>query len=89
MINHMKQLVKTLSLSTIAAMPIGCAGSSTPGYWFQTILIVIPIFVLGYLLINRLDNLNDSIFSIERKINELSNKMNQIEKSGKNRSEKE
>jgi hypothetical protein len=68
-------------------VPIGCTGGSTPGYWFQTLLIVIPIFALGYVLLNRLDNLSDSIFSIERKLNELNEKMDQIEKSGKKRSE--
>ncbi len=66
--------------STTTLMLTGCAGGgSGPGYWFQFILIVIPIFILGYLMINRFDNLNDSIFSLETKLNKLSERLDLLE----------
>lgn len=62
----------------------GCVGGgSSPGYWFQILLIVVPLFIIGYIMINKFDSLNDMIFTLETKINKLSDRIEDLESFNK------
>lgn len=80
----MKSMTKIVLLTLTTATLTGCEGGGTgPGYWFQFILIVIPLFILGYVVVKRLDGISDSIFNIESKLNQISDVLDKVESSSR------
>lgn len=76
-------LVLTTTILGVSGCSGGGGGGAGPGYWFELILIVIPIFALGYLIMNRFDSINDSLFTIENKMNDLKEKIDELEAQNK------
>ena len=70
-------IVLTLSLST--GMLLGCAGGNDPGYIFQIIFIVVPLFILGHYLYKKVESASDSLYVIEGQLKRISDKLQTLE----------
>jgi len=58
----------------------GCAaGPHEAGYWFHFIFILTPIIVIGFLLLKRIDMINDSLHTIEGQLKRLSGRLDNLE----------
>jgi len=58
----------------------GCAGGSQgAGYWFHFIFVVIPICVIGFLFLKKIDAANDSLNAIEEQMKRLTNRLDNLE----------
>ena len=57
-----------------------CSGSgNTPGYLFQIILIVIPLFIIGHYLHKKIESANESLYVIESQLKRLSSRIEELE----------
>ena len=61
----------------------GCSGEGGAGYWFHIIFVMIPLGIILYLLDNKIDDISDSLFKLEGKINTLSYKVDKDKNSNK------
>ena len=58
----------------------GCAGSgNTPGYLFQIILIVVPLFIIGHYLHKKIESANESLYVIEGQLKKLTARIEALE----------
>ncbi len=58
----------------------GCAGSgNTPGYLFQIILIVVPLFIIGHYLHKKVESANESLYVIEGQLKKLTVRIEALE----------
>lgn len=60
----------------------GCSGSGTsnsPGYLFQIILIVVPLFIIGHYLHKKIESANESLYVIEGQLKKLTAKIEALE----------
>ena len=78
--DKMRKTLLATALLFIGLNVSGCAGGgSGPGYLFQLIFIVVPLVGLGFLLLERTESANDSLYILEGQIKRLSAKIDSIE----------
>ncbi|MBI2486132.1 MAG: hypothetical protein HYW01_04070 [Deltaproteobacteria bacterium] len=76
----MKVFMKGFGLISLVLILNGCAGGQHgAGYWFHFIFIIIPLIVIGYLLLNRGENISNSLDTIEGQLKKLSAKVDSLE----------
>jgi hypothetical protein len=57
-----------------------CQGSgNNPGYLFQIILIVVPLFIIGHYLHKKIESANESLYVIEGLLKKLSTRIEALE----------
>ena len=58
----------------------GCSGSgNSPGYLFQIILIIVPLFIIGHYLHKKLESANESLYVIEGQLKKLTARIEALE----------
>ncbi len=63
-----------------APLMYSCQGSgNSPGYLFQIILIVVPLFIIGHYLHKKIESANESLYVIEGLLKKLSNRIETLE----------
>lgn len=75
-------LNQTALLIIIATVPLlySCSGSgSGPGYLFQIILIVVPLFIIGHYLHKKIESANESLYVIEGQLRKLTTRIEELE----------
>lgn len=76
------KLKQIVFLITIVLVPLlySCSGSgSGPGYLFQLILIVVPIFIIGHYLHKKIESANESLYVIEAQLRKLTARIEALE----------
>lgn len=72
-------LLSLITFFTIVSLT-GCSGnSSSPGYLFQIILIVVPLFIIGHYLHKKIESVNESLYVIESQLKRLVAKIETLE----------
>jgi len=57
-----------------------CSGSgNSPGYLFQIILIVVPLFIIGHYLHKKVESANESLYVIEGQLKKLTSRIEALE----------
>ncbi len=57
-----------------------CNGSgNSPGYLFQIILIIVPLFIIGHYLHKKLESANESLYVIEGQLRKLTSRIEALE----------
>ena len=69
---------------TIVMTPLlySCSGSgssNSPGYLFQIILIVVPLFIIGHFLHKKIESANESLYVIEAQLRKLTTRIEELE----------
>jgi len=72
-----------ISLPFCLLILTGCSGEGRAGHCFHIIFVIIPLGIILYLLNNKIDDLSDSLFKLEGKINTLSYKVDKDKNSNK------
>lgn len=58
----------------------GCAGGGTgPGYIFNIIFLIIPLYWIGYTLFKKTEDNTDSLYVIEGQLKRMSERLEKIE----------
>lgn len=71
-------------LITLVMTPLlySCSGngsSNSPGYLFQIILIVVPLFIIGHFLNKKIESANESLYVIEAQLRKLTTRIEELE----------
>lgn len=62
----------------------GCAGGGTgPGYLFNIIFLILPLYWIGYSLFKKTEDNTDSLYVIEGQLKRLGERMEKIEENTK------
>lgn len=79
--NKMNFKLTSLTLIILTAPFLsGCSGSgNSPGYLFQLILIVVPLFIIGHYLHKKIESANESLYVIESQLKKLAGKIEALE----------
>ncbi len=73
--------ISLLLLILTTPMLFSCSGSSggSPGYLFQIILIIVPLFIIGHYLHKKLESANESLYVIEGQLRKLTSRIEALE----------
>ncbi len=75
----LQQICLLIILLSLPALS-GCSGSgNSPGYLFQIILIVVPLFIIGHYLHKKLESANESLYVIEGQLKKLASRIEALE----------
>ena len=75
----LQQICLLIILLSLPALS-GCSGSGNiPGYLFQIILIVVPLFIIGHYLHKKLESANESLYVIEGQLKKLASRIEALE----------
>lgn len=73
---------KYLLMALLGLTITGCAGSgSSPGYLFNIIFLIIPLYWIGYSLLKRNEDNTDSLYVIEGQLKRLIERVEKLEKT--------
>jgi hypothetical protein len=78
---NLKQIALFITIVT-APLLYSCSGrssSSGPGYLFQIILIVVPLFIIGHYLHKKIESANESLYVIEGQLRKLTTRIEALE----------
>jgi len=76
---NLKQIALLIIIATVPLL-YSCSGSgSSPGYLFQIILIVVPLFIIGHYLHKKIESANESLYVIEGQLRKLTTRIEAIE----------
>ncbi len=76
---NLKQIALLIIIVTVPLL-YSCSGSgSGPGYLFQIILIVIPLFIIGHYLHKKIESANESLYVIEGQLRKLTTRIEALE----------
>jgi len=76
---NLKQIALLIIIATVPLL-YSCSGSgSGPGYLFQIILIVIPLFIIGHYLHKKIESANESLYVIEGQLRKLTTRIEALE----------
>ncbi len=76
---NLKQIALLIIIATVPLL-YSCSGSgSGPGYLFQIILIVVPLFIIGHYLHKKIESANESLYVIEGQLRKLTTKIEALE----------
>ncbi|MEE9194094.1 MAG: hypothetical protein V3U21_06110 [Thermodesulfobacteriota bacterium] len=76
---NLKQIALLIIIATVPLL-YSCSGSgSGPGYLFQIILIVVPLFIIGHYLHKKIESANESLYVIEGQLRKLTTRIEAIE----------
>jgi len=77
----LKQITFIIAIVTVPLL-YSCSGSSSyngPGYLFQIILIVVPLFIIGHFLHKKIESANESLYVIEAQLRKLTIRIEELE----------
>ena len=64
-----KNLLSLILIIVTVPFIFSCSGSGgSPGYLFQIILIVVPLFIIGHYLHKKIESANESLYVIESQL---------------------
>jgi len=76
---NLKQIALLIIVATVPLL-YSCSGSgSGPGYLFQIILIVVPLFIIGHYLHKKIESANESLYVIEGQLRKLTTRIEALE----------
>jgi len=76
---NLKQIALLIIIATVPLL-YSCSGSgSGPGYLFQIILIVVPLFIIGHYLHKKIESANESLYVIEGQLRKLTTRIEALE----------
>jgi len=76
---NLKQIALLIIIATVPLL-YSCSGSgSGPGYLFQIILIVVPLFIIGHYLHKKIESANESLYVIEGQLRKLNTRIEGLE----------
>jgi len=76
---NLKQIALLIIIATVPLL-YSCSGSgSGPGYLFQIILIVVPLFIIGHYLHKKIESANESLYVIEGQLRKLNTRIEALE----------
>lgn len=76
---NLKQIALLIIIATVPLL-YSCSGSgSGPGYLFQIILIVVPLFIIGHYLHKKIESANESLYVIEGQLRKLTARIEALE----------
>ena len=76
---NIQKLSLLIILFTVPLL-FSCSGSgNSPGYLFQIILIIVPLFIIGHYLHKKLESANESLYVIEGQLKKLTSRIEALE----------